>query len=133
MAARRPASRGSCGGGPPRVWGGGPRGGAGDLGHGGGANHPVVAVGVAGNDGAELVLCEFGCLAVMAGDLLGGGVAGQRAELQQRPGRGRAVQVAVGDDRAVVGSLRPAVVRVQTSDAFKLSSAVEKVAYCDRL
>jgi hypothetical protein len=54
---------------------------AADLAHGGGAHHPVVAVGVVAGDPAELVAGEFGGLLVMRADLLGGGVAGQRREL----------------------------------------------------
>ena len=46
----------------------------------------------------------------------GGVPGGQRAELQQRRGGGGAVEVPVGDDRAVVGSLRAAVVGVEVLD-----------------
>ena len=45
----------------------------------------------------------------MGGGLPGGGVAGQRAEFQQRAGGGGAVQVPVGDDGAVVGAAGAAV------------------------
>jgi len=52
---------------------------------------------------------ELGGLLVMRADLAGGGVAGQRPDLEQRPGGGRAVQVAVGDDGAVMGAAGSAV------------------------
>ena len=73
----------------------------------------MVAVGVVSADRSELVLCQLGCLGVVRGGLLSGGSGGQRPELKQCLGRGRAVQVAVGDDRAVVGAAGSAVVRVQ--------------------
>jgi hypothetical protein len=53
---------------------------AADLAHGGGALHPVVAVGVVAGDPAELVAGGLGCLLVMCADLAGGGAAGLRAE-----------------------------------------------------
>jgi len=55
---------------------------AADLAHGRGAHHPVVAVGVVAGDLPEFVAGEFGGLGVVRGYLLGGGVAGQRAELE---------------------------------------------------
>src|SRR5258708_4915774 len=82
---------------------------AADRPHGGGAHDAVVAVGVVGGDPAERVPGELAGLGVVRGDLLGGGVAGQRLKFQQRLGRGRAVQAAVGDDRAFVGALGSAV------------------------
>ena len=77
---------------------------------------PVVAVGVVAGDLPELVAGELGGLRVVRGGLLGGGVAGQRAELEQRRRGGRAVQVAVGDDGAVVGAAGAAVGGVQVLD-----------------
>jgi hypothetical protein len=59
---------------------------AADFAQGGGAHDPVVAVGVIGGDAAEFVPGEFGGLLVVRGDVFGCGVAGQRAELQQRFG-----------------------------------------------
>ena len=69
----------------------------------------MVAVGVVAGDPAELVAGELGCLVVVCCGLSFGRVAGQRAEFEQGAGRGRAVQVAVGDDRALVGALGAAV------------------------
>ena len=59
-----------------------------------------------GGDLAELIAGGLGGLVVVGGSLLGGGVAGERAESGQRLGRGGAVQVPVGDDRAV-GAAQP--------------------------
>ena len=89
---------------------------AADLAGDGGAGNAVVAVFVVAGDPAELVAGGFIGLRVVRGGLFRGGVAGQRTEFQQGAGRGRAVQVAVGDDRAVVGALGAAVVRVQVLD-----------------
>ena len=96
---------------------------AADLAHGGGAHDPVVAVGVVGGDPAELVAGELGGLLVVRGGLVRGGVAGQRPEFQQRAGRGRAVEVAVGDDGAVVGAAGAAVERVQVLDQLRAGLA----------
>ena len=79
----------------------------------------VVAVGVVGGDPAELVAGELGGLAVVVRGLVRGGGAGQRPEFQQGAGRGRAVQVPVGDDGAVVGAFGAAVVRVQVLDELR--------------
>ena len=83
----------------------------------------MVAVGVAGGDPAELVAGQLGGLAVVVRGLLFGGGAGQRPEFQQRAGRGRAVEVAVGDDGAVVGAPGAAVVRVQVLDELGAGGA----------
>ena len=69
---------------------------AADLAQDSGAHHPVVAVAVVAGDPAELVPGQLGGLSVVSGGLLAGGVGGQRPELEQRPGRGGAVQVPVG-------------------------------------
>ena len=92
---------------------------AADLAHDGGAYDPVVAVGVVGGDLPELVPGELGGLGVVRGGLVRGGVAGQRAQFQQQPGGGRAVQVAVGDDGAVVGAAGAAVGWVQVLDQLR--------------
>ena len=76
----------------------------------------MVAVGVVAGDGAELVAGQLGGLLVVGGGLAGGGVAGERAEFEQRAGGGRAVEVAVGDDGAVVGAAGAAAGRVQVLD-----------------
>ena len=96
---------------------------AADLAHGRGAGDPVVAVGVVGGDLAELVPGGLGGLLVMRAGLLRGGVAGQRAELQQWLRGGRAVQVPVGDDGAVVGAAGSAVVGVQVLDQLRAGLA----------
>jgi len=70
----------------------------------------VVAVVVVAGDPAELVPGQLGGVRVVRGGVVAAGVAGQRPELGQRPGGGRAVQVPVGDDRAVVGAFGAAVV-----------------------
>ena len=92
---------------------------AADLAGGGGAGDAVVAVGVVGGEPAELVPGQLGCLLVVRGGVRGGGAGRQRAELEQWCRGGRAVQVAVGDDGAVVGSVRAAVVRVQVLDELR--------------
>jgi hypothetical protein len=84
--------------------------GAADLAHGGRAGDAVVAVGIVGGEAAELVTGQLGCLLVVRGGLFSGRVAGQRPELQQGPGCSGAVQVAVGDDGALMGALGAAVV-----------------------
>ena len=84
---------------------------------------PVVAVGVVGGEAAELVAGQLGGLAVVVRGLLFGGGAGQRPEFQQRAGRARAVQVAVGDDGAVVGALGAAVVGVEVLDELRAGGA----------
>jgi hypothetical protein len=70
----------------------------------------VVAVGVIGGEAAELVPGQFAGLAVVVRGLLFGGGAGERPEFQQQARCLGAVQVAVADDRAVVGALRAAVI-----------------------
>ena len=82
---------------------------AADLAGGGRAGDAVVAVGVVGGVPAKLVAGELGGLLVVRGGLPGGRAGRQRREFQQRPGCLRAVQVSVGDDRAVVGALGAAV------------------------
>ena len=96
---------------------------AADLAHGRGAHDPVVAVGVVAGDLAELVAGGLGGLLVVRGGLVRGGVAGERAEFQQRAGGGRAVEVAVGDDGAVVGAAGAAVERVQVLDQLRAGCA----------
>ena len=59
---------------------------AADLAHGGGALHPVVAVGVVGGEAAELVPGQLAGLAVVVRGLLFGGGAGERPEFGQRCG-----------------------------------------------
>src|SRR5258708_36505402 len=71
---------------------------------------------VAGGDLAELVAGGLGGLVVVGGGLLGGGVAGEGAELEQRPWGGGAVQVPVGDDRPAVSAFGSAVVGGQVLD-----------------
>ncbi|HTQ92006.1 MAG TPA: hypothetical protein VMK84_21175, partial [Streptosporangiaceae bacterium] len=61
----------------------------------------------------------LGGLLVVGGGLVRGGVAGERAEFEQRAGGGRAVEVAVGDDGAVVGAAGAAVERVQVLDQLR--------------
>ena len=89
---------------------------AADLAHGGGALHPVVAVGVVGGEAAELVPGQLAGLAVVVRGLLFGGGAGERPEFGQRPRCLGAVQVAVADDRAVVGALGAAVMGMEVLD-----------------
>ena len=74
---------------------------AAEFARGGGAGDAVVAVGVVGGEPAELVPGEFSGLLVVRGDLVCGGGGGQRAQVQQWLRGGGAVEVAVGDDRAV--------------------------------
>ena len=76
----------------------------------------TVAVLVSGGDRAELVAGELGGLLVMDGDLLLFCAGRERAECKQRLGCGGAVEVAVCEDRALVGALRAAVVGVQVLD-----------------
>ncbi len=52
----------------------------------------------------------------LGGDLLVGGGARERLQLEQRCGGGGAVEVSVGEDRAHVGAVRSAVVGVQLLD-----------------
>src|SRR5258708_6046704 len=78
-----------------------------------GAGDAVVAVGVVAGVAGQLVPGELGCLLVVGGHVLGWRAGRQRREFQQRRGCLRAVQVAVGDDGALVGAAGPAVVRVQ--------------------
>ena len=111
-----------CGPLPVAGHGGGPERAA-DLARGGGAHDAVVAVSVVGAGPAEFVPGEFGGLGVVRGDLLWGGGGGQRPEFQQRFGGGGAVQVAVGDDGAVVGAAGSAVVRVQVLDELGAGGA----------
>ena len=74
---------------------------AADLARGGRALHPVVAVFVVAGEAAELVAGGLGGLRVVRRGLLRRGGAGERPEFQQRAGRGGAVEVPVGDDRAL--------------------------------
>ena len=90
--------------------------GAADLAHGRGAGDAVIAVGVVAGDPAELVAGGLGGLLVVCIGLSRGGVAGERAEFQQRAGGGGAVQVPVADDGAVVGAAGSAVGWVQVLD-----------------
>ena len=83
----------------------------------------MVSVGVVAGDAAELVAGGLGGLAVVVGGLVPGGGAGQRPQFQQGPGCLRAVQVPVADDRAVVGALGTAVVRVQVLDQLRAGRA----------
>ena len=83
----------------------------------------MVAVGVVGADPAELVLGQLGGPGVVRGGLLAGGAGGQRPELEQRLGRGGAVQAAVGDDGAVVGAAGAAVGWVQVLDQLGAGGA----------
>ena len=73
-------------------------------------------LGVVGGATAELVAGQFGCLVVVDGGLLAAGAGWPRAGLQQRFWRGGAVEVAVADDRSLVGAAGSAVVRVQVLD-----------------
>jgi hypothetical protein len=59
----------------------------------------------------------------VGGGLFGGGVAGEGTEFEQRGGGGGAVEVAVGDDGAVVGAAGSAVVRVQVLDELAAGGA----------
>ena len=92
---------------------------AADLAHGRGALDPVVAVLVVGGEPAELVTAQLGGLGVVRGDVVAAGVAGERPESGEGAGGGRAVEVPVGDDRAVVGALGAAVVGVQVLDQLR--------------
>src|SRR5215831_14612427 len=66
----------------------------------------------------------------MGAGLLGGGVAGERSELQQRRRRGGgAVQVAVGDDGAFVGAAGAAVGGVQVLDERPAARRCEALAW----
>ena len=56
---------------------------------------------------------------VMRGAPLPGGAAGQRPGFQQGAGRGRAVQVAVGDDRAFMGALGAAAMGIEVLDELR--------------
>ena len=96
---------------------------AADLAHDRGAHDAVVAVGVVAGDAAELVAGQLRGPGVVRRGLLAGGVAGQRPELGAGCGRAGAVQVAVGDDGAVVGAVRPAVGWVQVLDELGAGGA----------
>jgi hypothetical protein len=89
---------------------------AADFAHDCGAGDAVVAVGVVGGVPAELVPGEFGALLVVGGGLLGCGAGRERAELQQGRGCARAVEVAVGNDRPLMGAAGATVVWVQVLD-----------------
>ena len=82
---------------------------AADLAHGGRALDAVVPVGVVSGEAAELVPGQLGRLAVVVRYLVCRRGAGERPQVQQRAGGLGAVQVAVGDDGAVVGALGAAV------------------------
>ena len=79
----------------------------------------MVAVGVVAGEAAGLAAGELSGLRVVGCGLFPGGAAGQRAEFQQRAGCRGAVEVAVGDDGAVVGAFGAAVVRVQVLDELR--------------
>ena len=79
----------------------------------------MVAVGVVAGDPAELVAGGLGGLLVVGIGLFRGGVAGQGCEFEQGAGGGRAVEVAVGDDGAVVGAAGAAVGGVQVLDELR--------------
>src|SRR5579875_2275534 len=96
---------------------------AADLPCGGGAGDAVVAVGVVAGEAAEFVAGGLGGLRVMLRALLRGGGAGQRPELEQGAGGARAVEAAVGDDRAGVGAPGAAVVGVQVLDELRARGA----------
>ena len=83
----------------------------------------MVAVGVIGGEAAELVAGQLAGFAVVVRGLLFGGGAGERPEFGQGAGRGRAVQVPVGDDGAFMGALGAAVVRVQVLDELGTGGA----------
>jgi hypothetical protein len=68
-----------------------------------------MAVGVVAGDAAELVAGELGGLAVVIGGLLFRRAGSERPEFGQRAGCLGAVQVPVGDDRAVMSALGAAV------------------------
>jgi hypothetical protein len=102
--------------------GGGPQRAA-DLPHDRGAGDAVIAIGVVAGDPAELVAGGLGGLLVVGFGLFRGGVAGQRAELEQCAGCCRAVEVAVGDDGAVMGPAGAAVGRVQVLDQLRPGQA----------
>jgi hypothetical protein len=89
---------------------------AADLAGGGGALYAVVAVVVVGGEAAEFVPGQLGGLAFPVRGLFFARGAGGRPELQQRARCLGAVQAAVGDDRAVVGALGPAVMGMEVLD-----------------
>jgi len=78
---------------------------------------------VVGGEAAELVPGQLGGLCVVRGGLFFGRVAGQWPQFQQRARGLGAVQAAVADDRAVVGALGAAVVRVQVLDELRAGGA----------
>ncbi len=83
----------------------------------------MVAVGVVGGVPAELVPGQFGGLLVVEGGCPGWRAGRQRAEFQNGLGVRGAVEVAVGDDGAVVGAAGAAVVRVQVLDQLGAGAA----------
>ena len=83
----------------------------------------MVAVLVVAGEAAELVPGQLAGLAVVVRGLLPGGGAGEWPELQQRARCLGAVEVPVADDRALVGALRAAVVRVQVLDELRPGGA----------
>jgi hypothetical protein len=89
---------------------------AADLARGGGALGPVAAVFIVAGEAAELVAGGLGGLRVVCRGLRGSRRAGERPEFQQRARRGRAVEVPVGDDRALVSAPGAAVVGVEVLD-----------------
>jgi hypothetical protein len=96
---------------------------AADLAGGGGAGQPAVAVGVLGGVQPELVACQLGCLLVVGGDVGGFGGWRRRGQLQQRLRGGRAVQIAVADDSALVSALGSAVAGLQVDDQLRADAA----------
>jgi hypothetical protein len=98
---------------------------------GGGATDAPVAVGVVAGDRRELVAVKLVAAGVVRGGVLGGGAAGQRPEFEQGGGGSGAVEVAVVDDRAVVGAVGAAVVGVQILDQVDAErSERERPARC---
>jgi hypothetical protein len=69
----------------------------------------VVPVLVVGGEPAELVPGQLCGLGVVRDDVVAAGVAGQRPGFRKGAAGAGAVQVPVGDDRAVVGALGAAV------------------------
>ena len=88
----------------------------------GGAADTLVAVGVGGGDGGELVARELGALLVVVEGLLGGGGGRVRGEREQCGGGGGAVELSVGGGGAVVGAFGAAVVGVQVDHEWMWSA-----------
>jgi hypothetical protein len=89
---------------------------AAQLGLDGGAGDAVMAVLVAARDRGELVAGELLAEPVVRLPLVGVCAPRERSELEQRLGGGRAVEVAVEADRALVGALHSLVVGVEVVD-----------------